>query len=350
HEINNPLAIISGRAQMMLQKDHPETDRKALELIVDQCSRASRILTDLMGFARPALPKKEVVNINAVVYATLGMFERRYEKHGIELKRDFAERLPKVLVDQNQLQQVFVNLLINAEHAITPPGTVTVSTTANPKRDKVIISFSDTGCGIAPEHQQSIFEPFFTTKKEGEGTGLGLSLAYGIIESHQGAITVKSKVGQGTTFTITLPIADDVDAVTDTQAPEGDMETSAKQNGKRVLVVDDEAQVRAVISDALHENGYTVEQAENGIEALEKLQSGHFDLLLLDIRMPRMDGMAVLRAVAQRLPSLPVIVVTGLASDEEIRAAQELGVRACVRKPFDVSKLLTEARKALEDE
>ena len=346
HEINNPLAIISGRAQMMLQKEHTPADKKALELIVDQCSRASKILTDLMGFARPALPKKGVMHINAVVHETLGMFERRFDKHGIKLEADFTQGLPKVLVDKNQLQQVFVNLLLNAEHAITPPGSVRVSTSINKTNDRIVIAFTDTGCGIAPEHQQSIFEPFFTTKKEGEGTGLGLSLAYGIVESHQGTISVKSRLGEGSTFTITLPVAKDVDTVQDrggapaAEAPRG-------QRAKRVLVVDDEVQVRAVIAEALVEAGYDVEQVENGIDALESLQRSHFDLMTLDIRMPRMDGMSVLRAVAERLPDLPVIVVTGLASREEMAAAENLGVRACIRKPFDVARLLDEVQKAL---
>ena len=347
HEINNPLAIISGRAQMMLQKEVGLVDQKALELIIDQCARASKILADLMSFARPALPKKEVININGVVYGALSMFERRYEKRSIALKTEFGKDLPKVLVDQKQLQQVFVNLLMNAEHAITPPGAVTIGTGVTKTGDKVLISFTDTGCGIPPEHLQRVFEPFFTTKKEGEGTGLGLSLAYGIIESHQGTITARSKPGEGTTFLITLPVAQDLEKVGEQAAGAGAPPAPPKAKVKRVLIVDDEDQVRAVIADALTHKGYEVEQAENGIEALESLQHSRFDLMTVDIRMPRMDGMAVLRAVSERLPDLPVIVVTGLASDEEIRAAEKLGVEACIRKPFDVAELLAEVDKAL---
>ena len=349
HEINNPLAIISGRAQMMLTKEKDPAGEKALRLIVDQCARASKILTDLMGFARPALPRKQALNINATVIETLGMFESRYASKGIKLVREFSERLPRVHGDNNQLQQVFVNLLINAEHAIKPPGTVTVRTSANKANDKVVLTFADTGCGIPTDKLQQIFEPFYTTKEEGEGTGLGLSLAYGIIKSHEGTIAVKSKVDQGTAFVITLPKADEVETIHEAREQKED---GAKpgQAVKRVLIVDDEVQVRAVICDALTDSGYEVQQAANGVEALEALQHGRFDLITLDIRMPRMDGIAVLLAVRSRRPDLPVIVVTGLASEEEVKTAQELGVFACIRKPFEVSEFLAEVGKALSSD
>jgi len=275
------------------------------------------------------------------------MFESRYESRGIMLNREFAEGLPKVLIDGNQLQQVFVNLLLNAEHAITPPGSVTVRTGLNETGDKVLVSYTDTGCGIPPENLERVFEPFFTTKEEGEGTGLGLSLAYGIVKSHQGTISVKSRVGHGTTFTVALPAADDLGAVDEEAAGKKDRRAERKKKAKRVLVVDDEVQVRALISEALTGAGYEVEQAENGLEALKSLQHGHFDLATLDIRMPCVDGMAVLRAVRERLPQFPVIVITGLASDEEIKAAKELGVFSCIRKPFEVAELIAEVRKAL---
>lgn len=347
HEINNPLAIISGRAQMMMQKERDPADEKALKLIVDQCSRASKILTDLMSFARPALPKKELVNINAVVFEGLWMFESRYESRGITLHREFAESLPNVLVDGNQMQQVFVNLLMNAEHAVTPPGSVTVRSGLTETGDKVFVSFADTGCGIPPENLQHIFEPFFTTKEAGQGTGLGLALAYSIVKSHQGTITVKSRAGHGTTFTISLPAAGDVAAVME-RGERGSARAELKES-KRVLVVDDETHVRAVLVEALTGAGYNVEQADTGIAALRSIQHGAFDLVTLDIRMPSMDGMAVLRAMRERLPQFPVIVITGLASAEEIDAAKSLGVYSCIRKPFEVSQVIAEVRRALAE-
>jgi len=284
-----------------------------------------------------------------VVFEALWMFESRYETRGITLHREFAERLPNVLIDGNQMQQVFVNLLMNAEHAITPPGSVTVRTGLSETRDKVTVSYTDTGCGIPPENLQHIFEPFFTTKEAGQGTGLGLALAYSIVKSHQGAITVKSRVGHGTTFAIALPVAGDVSAVMDETKREDQARAERKKKAKRILVVDDETHVRAVIAEALTGVGYEIEQADTGLAALRSLQHGQFDLVTLDIRMPSMDGMAVLRAVRDRLPQFPVIVITGLASDEEVEAARALGVFSCIRKPFEVNQVIAEVRRALGD-
>ena len=347
HEINNPLAIISGRAQMMLHKETDAEKARALGLIVDQCTRASKILSDLMRFARPALPKKEPVSLNAVVYEVLSIFEERYRSHGIELNHELAASLPKILLDRGQMQQVLVNLLINAEHAITSPGIVTVTTSITPSGNMVTVAVSDTGCGIPRERLKTVFEPFFTTKEEGKGTGLGLSLAHSIVAAHEGTIGVKSTVNKGTTFTVSLPVTEDLKEETKPDRPQSAVSASTHAAGKRVLVVDDEEHVRAVISEALSEAGYEVEQAANGHIALEIARQTHVDLITLDIRMPRMDGMSVLRALRDQGPKRPVIVVTGLASEEEIETAKELGVFTCIRKPFEVTQLLAETDRAL---
>ncbi len=346
HEVNNPLAIISGRAQMLLQESSDPAREKQLRLIVDQSARASKILNDLMRFARPALPKKETVRVNVMLSEVLDMFENQFRAHDVRLEKDFGQDLPKVLVDQKQIQQVLVNLLINAEHAIAPPGTVTVRTSANKAQSIVTIEVADTGCGIPLDQQGKVFEPFYTTKEEGKGTGLGLSLAHGIMASHQGSISLQSTVGEGTAFVISLPVAEDVK---DPAEPHASQEKTPQQRAaaRRVLVVDDEEQVRAIISEALAGAGYAVEHAQNGTEALEKAQANPPDLITLDIRMPRMDGMSVLRAIRKWDPKLPVIVITGLALDEEVSTAQKLGISAFIRKPFEVGRLLNEVDSAL---
>ena len=349
HEINNPLAIISGRAEMLLQKAENSPHETPLRLIIDQCTRASKILNDLMRFARPALPRKEVAAINAVVYEVAGMFENRFQNHNIGLTCDFAENLPRVYIDKGQIQQVLVNLLINAEHAITPPGSIVLATSFNKPRNKVVITVTDTGCGIARDHLNDIFEPFFTTKEEGKGSGLGLSLAHGIITSHQGNISVESELGKGSTFIIMLPVPDDVENPTETVEPAPTpkpVPVPGKPKKRRILVVDDEEQMRALITEALTTMGYEVEQATNGLEALHIARTKRLDLITLDIRMPRMDGMSVLRALRERGPNVPVLVLTGLASDEEIESAKDLGVQAFIRKPFAVSELRDEVLKA----
>lgn len=348
HEVNNPLAIISGRAQILLQNEISPASQKQLNIIVDQAARASKILNDLMRFARPTLPQKEKSRLNAVIHEVIEMFDAQFRSHGIELKTDYGADLPKVLIDCKQIQQVLVNLLINAEHAIEKTGTITVRTYLNASGDHLLIDVTDSGCGIPSDQLAKIFEPFFTTKEEGKGTGLGLSLAHGIITSHQGAISVRSTVGKGTTFVISLPIAQDLPGADEAAPAKTHAPTAtAKKTSRRVLVVDDEEQVRAIICEALQGAGYRVEQAIDGADALERIQKNPPDLITLDIRMPRLDGMAVLRAVRERHPTVPVIVITGLAMEEEVEAAEVLGITAFVRKPFEVGHLLQEIQQAL---
>jgi signal transduction histidine kinase/HD-like signal output (HDOD) protein/CheY-like chemotaxis protein len=349
HEINNPLAVISGRAQMLLKDEKNEKKAKALRLIVEQTRRASKILTDLMGFARPAMPKSEPTNVNFVIHHVLSMVENQLKLKNIECKREFAQGLPKILADKHQLEQVFLNIVLNAEHAMEEGGTLTVTTTLSNAKDRAIIKFADTGKGIPKESLPHIFEPFFTTKEEGEGTGLGLSMSYGIITSHKGAIDVESTVGEGTTFTITLPVALPVQEAR--EKPEPPPKKKAPPSGKdglaSILIVDDEEHIRDLLSDTLMVRGYHVETAENGLSALEIINDRRVDLMLLDMRMPVKDGLGLLDEIKEKLPGLPVIIVTGLASNEEVQEALQRGAFSCLRKPFEIDTLLGEVEKAL---
>jgi len=349
HEINNPLAVISGRAQMLLKEEKNEKKAKALRLIVEQTRRASKILTDLMGFARPAMPKSEPTNVNFVIHHVLSMVENQLKLKNIECKREFAQGLPKILADKHQLEQVFLNIVLNAEHAMEEGGTLTVTTALSSAKDKVIIKFADTGKGIPKESLPHIFEPFFTTKEEGEGTGLGLSMSYGIITSHKGTIDVESTVGKGTTFTITLPVALPVQETREKAEPPPKKKPppSGKDGLASILIVDDEEHIRDLLSDTLAVRGYHVETAENGLSALEIINDRRVDLMLLDMRMPVKDGLGLLDEIKEKLPGLPVIIVTGLASNEEVQEALQRGAFSCLRKPFEIDTLLGEVEKAL---
>jgi signal transduction histidine kinase/HD-like signal output (HDOD) protein/ActR/RegA family two-component response regulator len=357
HEINNPLAVISGRAQMLLKNEKDEKKAKSLRLIVEQTRRASKILTDLMGFARPAMPKAEPTNVNFVINHVLSMVENQLRLKNIECVRELAQGMPKILADKHQLEQVFLNIVLNAEHAMEEKGSLTVSTSLSSAKDKVVVRFTDTGKGIPKENLQHIFEPFFTTKEEGEGTGLGLSMSYGIITSHGGAIDVDSTVGEGTTFTIEFPVAVDVKemiekagAKTEAEAeptPKKRTTPASKKGQPSILIVDDEEHIRDLLSDTLSLRGYGVETAENGLAALGVLSERHVDLVLLDIRMPIKDGLGLLDEITDKLPSLPVIIVTGLASNEEVQEALRRGAFSCLRKPFEIDALVEEAERAL---
>ena len=203
HEINNPLNIISGHTQMLLMEESIDSEiEDTLKIIKKQVDRTSRITDQLLHFSKRTQPENKEIDINETVNNALALLEHQLTLDNIKIKRKLLSKPAFVRADPSQLQQVFHNLIVNASHAMPDGGTLTISTSV--KNTNAEISFTDTGCGIPENNLKKLFEPFFTTKEK--GAGLGLSIVYGIIEAHKGNIKVKSKVGDGTTFTITLPI------------------------------------------------------------------------------------------------------------------------------------------------
>lgn len=207
HEINNPLGIILGYTQLLLRSETPRSDRyndlKTIEKHVQSCKS---IVEDLLNFARTSSPQKEKLEIHAVIEDVIGFVRHHSNLETIQIETRFASKLPPVLMDEKKIKQVLINLLMNAIHAVERNGTITISTGINDAASRVMIEVADTGHGIASENLTRIFDPFFTTKPTGEGTGLGLSVSYGIIKGHGGNISVKSEPGKGAAFTLFLPI------------------------------------------------------------------------------------------------------------------------------------------------
>jgi two-component system NtrC family sensor kinase len=207
HEINNPLGSILLFTRLIMQQVPPDGRVKEnLDRIEKETKRCHAIVRNLLDFARQREPHVEQVEINQLVDSTLKLFENQFMFHNIEIVRHYSETLSAIEADQSQLQQVFMNIIINAADAMAGKGRLTLETRAGADGDSVEISVSDTGCGIPPENLDRIFDPFFTTKGVGHGTGLGLSVSYGIVQKHRGDLSVTSTPGQGTTFTISLPI------------------------------------------------------------------------------------------------------------------------------------------------
>lgn len=205
HELNNPISVMLGFAQAILRK-LPQDDplRKPLSTIEREGLRCKGIIQNLLDFARRSKPSLQPVDINQVLEASCLLIEHQMSLDNIVVTKGYAPNLPQVLADPNQLQQVFVNIIQNAYQAMPEGGTLRLVTRA--LGDEVQIIFADTGVGIPPENLKRIFDPFFTTKEVGQGTGLGLSVSYGIVEQHGGTIEVESKMGAGTTFIVKLPI------------------------------------------------------------------------------------------------------------------------------------------------
>jgi two-component system NtrC family sensor kinase len=208
HEINNPLGGILALTALTLEDlKGADPNRENLEEVVKQTQRCRDIVKGLLEFARHSEVNMELVDLNKILQDTLSLVSKQAQFLNVTVVRNWDLQLPPVMADKSQLQQVFMNILVNAVQAMEEKGTITLTTRPGAPDNSVEVLISDTGHGIPPERIDHIFDPFFTTKGSGQGTGLGLSIAYGIITSHRGSISVKSEVGKGCTFTIRLPVA-----------------------------------------------------------------------------------------------------------------------------------------------
>lgn len=205
HEINSPLTgVLTYSSLLLKERKDQDPEKEDLEVIVNETNRCKRIVKGLLDFARQTEPDKAPSDINEVIEKSIDLISHQASIQSIRIEKKIKPDIPRIMIDKGQIQQVFINILLNAIEAMPQGGTLTVSSAI---QDQMLtIGFADTGAGIPEENLRKIFDPFFTTKKQGRGTGLGLSVSYGIIERHHGKLEVKSKVGKGTTFTIRLPI------------------------------------------------------------------------------------------------------------------------------------------------
>ena len=208
HEINNPLGNILGRVQLLQRAAGDDESKRDLQTVRDECGRAIRIVRNLLAFTREHMPETTLVSLNDVIDQVLELRAYELKVSNIELKKNFGADLPQIHADPHQLQQVFLNLVINAEQAMTAAhGRGSLSITTKRVGDTLQVVVADDGPGIPDEFISQIFDPFFTTKEVGKGTGLGLSVCYGIVKEHGGELWVESEEGKGTTFTVELPLS-----------------------------------------------------------------------------------------------------------------------------------------------
>ncbi|NUP69885.1 MAG: response regulator [Gemmatimonadaceae bacterium] len=312
HEVNNPLSSISAFAQLLLRDGTlTPSQRESLEVIRGETIRASQVVKDLLAFARRSEPQSAPLDLNAVVGRTLRMRQYQFNEAAVRVESELAADLPAVMGDARQLQQVCLNLLTNAVQAMSPAGGVLRVRTYQTD-DRVRLEVQDTGPGIAGSARAHIFEPFFTTKKEGEGTGLGLSVSYGIVTSHGGTIEVAETGPQGTTFRVSLPAA----SGTASHEKERDAAPAALRSplaGIKLLFVDDEPALRNGMQAFGEMRGFTVLTASDGTAALETARTTGVDAVVCDLRMPGMDGYAFHEQLRQERPGLAsrTVFITG---------------------------------------
>ena len=334
HELNNPLAGVVAFSQLLLASDAPPGQRRAVETIHAEAKRAARIVANLLTFARQHQPERALTDLNRIVDATLELRRYALRTHQVDVCMELDPTLPPTWADPHQLQQVIVNLVANAEHALTDwPGTRRITVATALDGEMLQVRVADTGPGIPPEHIGRIFNPFFTTKGVGEGTGLGLSISHGIVREHGGRIRVDSRPGDGATFVIEIPYVAPPDGAVAGAAADTAPTPAAS---RCILVVDDEPAIRSVISAFLKSLGHEVVAVATGRDALSAIAANAFDRVLLDLRMPDMSGDAVFAELRNTRPEVAerVVFVTGDVQSEATRRFLEGTGRPVLTKPF----------------
>ena len=348
HEINNPLAIIRGQAQLLMMREVDGDRKNRLRIIDEQSNRISKVLTELMGIARPHRPRMGKVNVRDLIERLAAMFHHRFMSRRIEIEQEFSAQLPNIEADPDSLQQVLLNLIINADHAMEKDGRLALRAREAYGGKAVVIEIEDSGHGIARENLTRIFDPFFTTKERGKGTGLGLFTTMTIIRNMSGEIQVRSELQHGTCFTIILPCEQKHSSPVQRSLED---KRAQQDRPSRILVVDDETMVREILKEALSEGGYRVDTASDGQEGQEKIATGQYDCVIMDINMPRRSGLDVLKWLqSDECPIKsrpPVISITGVTDVNQTEQALCLGALACVKKPFSIDAIIDEVESAL---
>jgi len=337
HELNNPLAGISAFAQLLLaEKRFPPDQRTAAETIYSEARRASRIVQNLLTFARQHKAEKVQTAINQVLDDTLELRGYELRVRGIDVRREYDESIPDTMADAHQLQQVFLNLITNAEQAMEQRDghhhRLTVRTRRN--AEAIRIEVEDTGAGIPANLIERIFNPFFTTKPTGSGTGLGLSISLGIVREHEGRIWAENGPQGGARFVVEIPVTEPRTSGEHTAVPQVQPTGSDRL---RVLVVDDEASVRVSLQRYLAGKGHDVETTASGEDALVRLKASKYDAVIVDMRMPDLSGEQLFERLRSNDPAHAerVIFTTGDLVNEQMRRFLDGTGRPCVPKPFE---------------
>ena len=368
HDFNNLLTAISGYAQLLAGDLATDDPRRRDALAIEEASRRAAALTaQLLAFARRQVLQPTIVDLNSAVAETESLLGRLIGEH-IRLVTRLGPGLGRVRADRAQLEQVIVNLAVNARDAMPEGGTLTIETVnanlraaaarrigVRPGR-YVTLVVRDTGGGMAPEVRSRVFEPFFTTKRPGEGTGLGLATVFGIVEQGGGHIEAASAPGAGSTFTVFLPRADDrverreAGEVPDRKAETGAIPAEPGAPRRTILVVEDEPAVRDLVCRTLVRSGYTVRQAVDGEEALRVVadQGETIDLVLTDLVMPVLGGRELGERLAAQRPGMKVLYMSGYTDDARVRDGIEGDPAAFIGKPFTPRSLIARVRAALE--
>jgi two-component system NtrC family sensor kinase len=339
HELNNPLTSVMGYAQLLQAAEVGPQIKEDLRTIYQEAQRSAKIIENLLTFARKETAEKRHTDINQVLRDTVELRAYQLKVDDVQLVCEFNENLPWTTVASHQLQQVFLNLINNAHQAVMElPAQRRLAVRTETHGQVIHIKVMDNGPGIPEEHIGKIFDPFFTTKDVGQGTGLGLSIAFGIVQEHGGRIWAESEPGEGTVFTVELPI---VGQPTDAVGPTTNVEAVEAYTGKRILIIDDEEEILEVVCRILERMGHQVVAVDSAETALDHIESEHYDLVLCDVRMPGMGGQGFHRRVKASHPELAqrIVFTTGDTVSSSTRAFLESVGTPYLSKPFMIEDL-----------
>jgi PAS domain S-box-containing protein len=349
HELNNPLSVVVGRAAILEDAKLEPSVAAGVASIRTAAERCARIVKTFLAMARKQAPTRIPVRIARLVDASLDLLAYGLESTGIRVTKQLPEDLPETMADPDQLTQVFNNLVTNASQAMVGwygPRELTIVADHDQRLNQIRITVRDSGPGIPDDVRGRIFDPFFTTKPAGSGTGIGLAVCRGIVEAHDGTITAGTAPGGGASFVVTLPIVGTVGSAAAIKAPR---EPDPAQPGGRVLIVDDEEEIRHMLGDILSSDGHVVEEAANGREALSRLDGGSFDLVISDLIMPELDGPGLYEELCRRDPKMAehLLFITGDALSAAARAFLDRVNRPAIEKPFVPADVRGAVRDAL---
>ncbi len=358
HDFNNILTPILAASQLLplMLTNLNDQNRGLLTLIEESTKRGANLIKQILAFARGVEGERLPLKIQPMLLEVLQVIRQTFPKN-IEIESHLpAHDLPSVSADATQLHQVLMNLCVNARDAMPDGGKLTLSAKQQQvdKSDArkflearvgayMVITVRDTGTGIPEKLRERIFDPFFTTKEQGKGTGLGLSTVLGIVKDHEGFIQVESEMGQGSCFKVFLP------TVAATGHAERESLNCLSANQERILIVDDEPLIRQVAQTMLESHNYQAICAGDGLEAiaLYKQHQESIKVVLVDMMMPSMDGIALLRELQQINPGVRAVAMSGLLSNSQIPKEVGSGVKAFLSKPYTTQALLNAMQQAL---
>ncbi len=349
HDFNNIISIIRGFTELSLSQPSCDANlHRYLNAVHAAALRAASLVGQIRAFSMKTEVSYRAVKLSALVRELSGLVHETFPRD-IELRLELDDSLESFAADPDQIRQVVLNLCVNARDAMPHGGLLTISTGRvsgqrlaglglDPTLDYVQLRVADTGVGMTPEVKARVFEPFFSTKQETGGTGLGLATVYGNVRNHQGAIELESEPGAGAVFSIYLPLRVRAEERSASLIP-AEGEAAVPRGDEHLLIVEDELPIQEMLGVVLSSAGYQVESAMDGAEAIDRILRAEtrIDLMILDLNMPRMGGIDVLKVLRQRWPELPVLVISGNLNESATSELEQIGQQHVLPKPFELS-------------